>query len=333
MAEAVLLVMGVVLVLYAVLGGADFGVGMIEPWLGREARERVDRALLPVWEANHIWLILLVVLGFVAFPAPFALVTVDLHIPLLMVLLGIVARGSAFTFRHYDPDAGALDTWYSWAFRIGSVLTPLFLGVIAGASVEGNLPLAPGVDFYASFIAPWNTPFCWATGAFACTLFAFEGAALLAAEIGATPGRPLPYLRLARRLHAGSILLGGVLLALAWQSGSASLAALLRHPLIWACQACATLLIPLVAIAFRRAHPWLLRLATGAQLGCVMLGLWGTTYPVLLYHRGGAFRVSDAAPASSLRALLVAVGIGLVLIVPALVYLLRVYKSASARAA
>jgi cytochrome d ubiquinol oxidase subunit II len=194
--------------------------------------------------------------------------------------------------------------------------------------VEGRLPSEPGAGFYASFIAPWNTLFCWTTGAFACCLFAFEGAALLAAEIGAAPGRPLPYLRLARRLHACSIVLGGVLLAVAWQSGSASLAALLRQPLTWACQACATLLIPLVAMAFRRAHPWLLRLAAGAQLSCVVLGLWGATYPVLLYYRGGAFRVSDAAPASSLRALLVAVGIGLVLIVPALVYLLRVYKSA-----
>src|SRR5262245_33127878 len=130
MAEAVLLAMGVVTILYFVLGGADFGVGMIEPWLGAEGQKRVDAALLPVWEANHVWLVLLVVLGFVAFPAPFALVAVDLHLPLLLVLLGIVARGSAFTFRHYDPRAGALDTWYTWSFRLGSALTPLFLGVI-----------------------------------------------------------------------------------------------------------------------------------------------------------------------------------------------------------
>jgi cytochrome d ubiquinol oxidase subunit II len=326
MVETLLVVMGVVTVLYGVLGGADFGVGMIEPWLGSQAQERVDRALLPVWEANHIWLILLVVLGFVAFPAPFALLTIALHIPLLMVLLGIVARGSAFTFRHYDPESGALETWYSWSFRFGSLLTPLFLGVIAAASVEGNLPLTLQGDFYADFIAPWNTPFCWATGAFTCSLFAFEGAALLAAELGAKPDGSLPYLRLARRLHVGSIALGGVLLVMAWRSESASLHALLLQPANLACQLVATLLIPVVALAFRRGRPWLLRVASGAQIGCILVGLWGSTYPTLVFYRGGAYGIGDVAPASVLRALLVAVGIGLMLIVPALGYLLRVYK-------
>jgi cytochrome bd ubiquinol oxidase subunit II len=332
MAEAVLLAMGVVAVLYGVFGGADFGVGMIEPWLGAEGRARVDAALLPVWEANHVWLVLLVVLGFVAFPAPFALVSVGLHIPLLLMLLGIVARGSAFTFRHYDPRPGGLDTWYSLSFRVGSALTPLFLGVIAAATVEGNLPLGPEADFYASFIAPWNTAFCWGTGLFCCALFAFEGAALLAAELGAEPGQPLPYLRLARRLHALSIVLGAVLLLLAHRSQSAQLSGLLRHPLTWACLIAATLLIPLIAHAFARARPWLLRVASAAQLGCVLIGLWGATYPVLLYHRGGAMRLHDAAaPPATLRTLLFAVGVGLLLIAPALTYLWRVYKAPAAR--
>lgn len=332
MVEVVLLAMVVVVILYAVLGGADFGLGMIEPWLGAEGRERVDRALLPVWEANHVWLVLLVVLGFVAFPAAFSLIAIDLHIPLLLVLLGIVARGSAFTFRHYDPQAGALDRWYTWAFRLGSALTPLFLGVIAAASVEGRLPEQPMQDFYASFVAPWNTLFCWTTGLFCCALFAFQGAALLAAELGAPVGQPLPYLRLARRLHAASAALGAVVLGLAYASSSPGLEHVLRRPLSWLCLGAATLLIPVIAYAFARGHAWWLRLACGAQLGCVLIGLWGPNYPVLLYHRAGSVTVADAAaPEATLRTLLIALVIGLSLIVPSLAYLLRVYKARDAK--
>ncbi|HEX6241429.1 MAG TPA: cytochrome d ubiquinol oxidase subunit II [Polyangiales bacterium] len=331
MAELVLIAMVVVVILYAVLGGADFGLGMVEPWLGAEGRERVDRALLPVWEVNHVWLVLLVVLGFVAFPAAFSLVAIHLHIPLLLVLLGIVARGSAFTFRHYDPHAGALDRWYTWAFRLGSALTPLFLGVIAAAGVEGRLPEQPGQDFYASFIGPWNTPFCWITGAFCCALFAFQGAALLAAELGAPVGEPLPYLRLARRLHAASVALGALVLALAYVSDAAGLRHVLRHPWSWACLAAATLLIPVIAYAFAHGRAWWLRLSSGAQLACVLIGLWGPNYPALLFHRAGALTVAQAAaPPATLRTLLIALVIGLALIVPSLVYLLRVYKAPGA---
>jgi cytochrome d ubiquinol oxidase subunit II len=326
MAETLLLVMGVVAVLYAVLGGADFGAGMIEPLLGAHGQKRVDVALSPVWEANHVWFVLLVVLAFVGFPRPFALVAVDLHIPLLMVLLGIVARGSAFTFRHYDPRAGSLAPWYTWGFRLGSVLTPLFLGVIAGASVESRLPSAPRSDFFATYIAPWNTPFCWATGLFTCALFAFEGAALLAAEIDPEPHGALPFLKLARRLHIASVALGALVLALALRSPAPGLRALGRTPWSLGCLLLATLLIPAIAFAFKRGRPWLLRCASGAQLGCVVLGLWGTNYPALLFHDAGWFSTADAAPVSTLRTLLIAVAVGLVLIVPSMVYLLRVYK-------
>src|SRR4051812_37616275 len=103
MAELVLLVMLVSITLYAVLGGADFGAGMIELFLGRNGTKHVDAALLPVWEANHVWLVLLIVLAFVGFPQLYSVVSTFLHVPILLVLLGIVARGSAFTFRHYDP--------------------------------------------------------------------------------------------------------------------------------------------------------------------------------------------------------------------------------------
>jgi len=136
MAELVLLVLGVAATLYAVLAGADFGAGVLEVFLDDEASHRVDVALAPVWEANHVWLVLVVVLAFVGFPEVYATSTTYLHLPLLGVLLGIVLRGTAFTFRHYDPSPGAWSRAYTMVFRASSLVTPLFLGITAAAVVE-----------------------------------------------------------------------------------------------------------------------------------------------------------------------------------------------------
>jgi cytochrome d ubiquinol oxidase subunit II len=330
MAEALLFVMLVAATLYAVLGGADFGVGIVEPLLGPRYRRAVEAAILPVWEANHVWLVLVVVLAFVGFPGLFVTVATYLHIPLLGLLLGVVARGSAFTFRHYDPAAsGALHGWYSWIFRFGSPLAPLCLGMIVAACVQGGLETDASRGAYALFVAPWNTAFCWAAGAFACLLFAFEGAALLAAEHAS--GGPLPLLRLTRRLHAAAIAGGAVVFWCAYVEGVPWFRRLWREPLGWGSLLLASALIPVIAHAFQRGKPWLLRCAAGGQVACVLLGLFGAEYPVLLRLRGGGALdvAAAAAPPATLRALALAVGLGLLLIVPALAYLLRVYKLSS----
>jgi cytochrome bd ubiquinol oxidase subunit II len=336
MVEMILGVMLVSAVLYAVFAGADFGLGMIEPWLGKDAAQAVDRALSPIWEANHVWLILLVVLAFVAFPPVFYTLSLSLHLPLLIALLGIVARGTAFTFRHYDPDPAQLRAAYSLFFRAGSFLTPLALGVCLAAWVQGSLTADVSRGFYAAFIAPWNTPFCWLSGLFVCSLFAFQGAALLAAEQAeqraeGPSSAPLPHLTLARRLHALAITSGALALAAAYWAELRWLQAFLSRPLSLVALVAATLLAPLSALAFARGAPWLLRLSVGGQVGAVLLGLFGAQAPVLLSTRESVFTIANAsAPAATLRAMNVALVSGLVLIVPSLIYLWRVYKSPGA---
>src|SRR6266699_1306349 len=99
------------LIVYALMGGADFGGGIwnllaFGPRAKRQ-REAIAEAIGPIWEANHVWLILVVVLLFTGFPAAFARIGITLHIPLSLMLIGIVLRGSAFTFRsHYGPGHG-----------------------------------------------------------------------------------------------------------------------------------------------------------------------------------------------------------------------------------
>src|SRR5712671_2575179 len=94
------------LILYALMGGADYGGGMWDLLAsGPRAphqRHAIVEAMAPIWEANHVWLILVIVLLFTAFPSAYAAATTALHIPLTLMLLGIVARGSAFVFRQYS---------------------------------------------------------------------------------------------------------------------------------------------------------------------------------------------------------------------------------------
>jgi cytochrome d ubiquinol oxidase subunit II len=106
----------VALTIYALTGGADFGGGVWD-LLARGPRARAQRrliadALAPIWEANHVWLIAVIVILFTAFPPAFGAIATALHIPLTAMLVGIVLRGSAFTFRSYHrPDDHVAERW------------------------------------------------------------------------------------------------------------------------------------------------------------------------------------------------------------------------------
>src|SRR6202000_2965292 len=91
--------------------------------------------IAPIWEANHVWLIFIIVVMFTAFPKAFALVSIDFHIPLVFVLIGIVLRGSGFVFRAYGLAPGKLRDTYGRVFAWASIFTPFFLGLtLAGMS-------------------------------------------------------------------------------------------------------------------------------------------------------------------------------------------------------
>jgi cytochrome d ubiquinol oxidase subunit II len=326
MHEAVLGVMLVAATLYAVLGGADFGAGLVEAFVAPADRKRIDVAIAPVWEANHVWLVLLATLSFVAFPRLYALTTTYLHIPILLALLGMVARGSAFTFRHYDPSPLAYAGWYTFGFRFGSLLTPMFLGITLAATAYGGLRTDLDAGFYAVYVAPWNTPFGWATGSFVCALFAFEGAALLAAENARVHGA-LPFERTARAAHLLSIALGGLVLLAAYLERVPWLDDLLSSPAALVCMGLATVCLPATAYGFRQGRPWLVRGATFVQVCCILLGFFIAQMPSLLRIRSGDLTIeAAAAPDATFRSLLWAIVIGLCAILPSTVYLIRVYK-------
>ncbi|HEY8923403.1 MAG TPA: cytochrome d ubiquinol oxidase subunit II, partial [Polyangia bacterium] len=131
------------LVLYLALGGADFGGGVwdllaVGPRRAAQ-RQAIERAIGPIWEANHVWLILVVVILFTAFPRGFAAITTALHVPLTLFLLGVVLRGSAFTFRATDLNHDRGQVRWGLAFSLASVAAPWLLGATVGAIASGRI--------------------------------------------------------------------------------------------------------------------------------------------------------------------------------------------------
>jgi cytochrome bd ubiquinol oxidase subunit II len=147
---------------YALFGGADFGAGFWDLVAGGARRGERQRALIehsigPVWEANHVWLIFILVVMWTAFPGLFGAVSSTLWIPLTVAALGVIARGSAFAFRK-----NVTVLWQrrilGAAFAASSVLTPFFLGAAAGAVASGRVP--PGVGAGNAVLSWWNRSRC-----------------------------------------------------------------------------------------------------------------------------------------------------------------------------
>lgn len=197
------------LLFYVLFGGADFGAGIIEIFAGRRHYHTISKAIAPVWEANHIWLILVVVILFMGFPLIYADMSRYLHIPLLALLVGIVLRGCAFTFRHYDAIKDQSQDWYTFIFRLSSLFTPLFLGMVAGGMLVGRMPVAMhNGSFYSLFIAPWFNLFCLAVGIFTVCLFSFLAAVYLIGE-ARSEEETHTFVRAARNSNIALVLAGG----------------------------------------------------------------------------------------------------------------------------
>jgi len=184
-AEVVAAIMLVALVLYALFGGADYGAGVWD-LLAHGPRAKAQRELLahaigPVWEVNHIWLIIVIVLLFTGFPAAFSAIMTTLHVPLSLMLVGVVLRGSAFTFRSHDQSGSSEKRWNRW-FSVPSVVTPVLLGMIIGAIATGEPGRIAESGDAVPLFATWLRPFPLVVGLFTLNIFAFIAAVFLTLE-------------------------------------------------------------------------------------------------------------------------------------------------------
>lgn len=322
------------LLLYLLLGGADFGAGIIEMFTSARNKSRTRRiayrAIGPVWEANHMWLIIFIVVLFVGFPAIYTTMTTYLHIPLLLMLIGVILRGTAFIFRHYDAVRDQMQAVYNKIFVYSSFITPLLLGMIAGSVIEGRID--PGAEgFYAAYLAPWLNWFCLTVGLFTVALCGFLAAIYLIGE-ASTPYDEKRFVYKAGVFNILAVIAGGLVFVTARLEGLSFWLWLFLEPagryLIGAALASLVLLWFLLSRGKRKT---VLRVLACFQVTMILLAIGLHHFPDLMILRNGErlSLLSDTAPEATMQAMGWALIAGSVLILPFLGYLFYSFQRPS----
>ncbi len=320
LAEAVVAIVWLGVLAYGLFGGADYGAGIWDLLAGggsegARRRRRIERSIGPVWEANHVWLIFVLVFLWTGFPSVFASIATTLWIPLLLAGAGIVFRGAAFVFRKSSTTYGEA-RWYGSLFAASSVVTPFFLGTIAGGVASGRVPGEGVGDHWTS----WLNPTSLLGGVLAVGTTAWLAATLLATD-AARDGDPVMRRWFGIRsvvlgLGLGAVALGGIAVL---RSDAPMLADRLDGPglpfvILSAMGGVAAILL----VRARRAA--LARYPAMGAVASVLMG-WGVgQYPYLL--EGRVTIDQGAAPDATLWSLIVAFGLAAVLVVPALIWML-----------
>jgi len=330
MIEILIGFIGASLWLYILLGGIDYGAGILELLPAgplREPRKQViNQAMGPVWEANHMWLILIVVILFMGFPGIFTTLMISLHLPMLALLLGIVIRGAAFTFRHYDAiQAPVSQRVYTLLFGASSLWTALWLGIIAASLNRGTIDLETR-SAWEAYILPWCGLYPVAVGLFIICIFVFLAAVYL---IGETEDAALRrhFTRHAMLLNWCVVVSGGgvFLASLAERQSLAS--AFVRNPATLGVMVLASSLFAALWRFIRAGRIRLTRAVASGQVTLILLG-WVLLYaPNAVLTRQKPLSFYDtAAPPATLWQLVLALLIGSLFIFPSLIYLFRVFK-------
>ncbi|OFW67469.1 MAG: cytochrome D ubiquinol oxidase subunit II [Actinobacteria bacterium RBG_16_68_21] len=329
MAEAVLVAMWLGITLYAVFGSADFGAGVWDLLAGSAERGSPRRAVIehsigPVWEANHVWLIFVLVFLWTGFPRAFAPLASTMLIPLTAAALGIILRGSGFAFRKTMTTV-PLQRLFGATFAASSLLTPFFLGAIAGGVASGRIPAAGAGDLVGSW---WN-PTSMLGGVLAVTSCAFLAASFLAADsVRSGMDAEAEWFReraLVVGILAGLIAMSGIVVL---RSDAPTLFHGLTSrglPLIVASGVAGS--GSLVLLWNRRYHS--ARVAVVIAVVTVVWGWAAGQYPWLLVD---ALEISAGSGSlATQRAMLISLGVGAVLFVPPLIYLLMLNERGKLR--
>jgi cytochrome bd ubiquinol oxidase subunit II len=327
LAEALLLVLWIGLTAYVLFGGADFGAGVWDLLAGSAEAGRRPRALIehtigPVWEANHVWLIFVIVLLWTGVPAVFAAVASTLYIPLTLAALGIIARGATFAFRKVSTQLWQ-QRLFGATFAFSSLVTPFFLGTVAGAIASDRVP--PGIAA-GELVSSWLNPTSVMSGALAVVTAGYLAAAYLTrdAERGGEPDLAEAFRR--RALVAGvaaGALSGAGLLVL--QADSPDLFDQLTTGRALPCVLVSVAAgVASLLLLWRRAYV-AARPAAALAVASLLWG-WGLgQYPELL----PGLTVDEAAATDAvLSATLSALAVGALLLVPSLWWLYQTFQRA-----
>lgn len=330
MTYVVIAFLWVSILLYLLMGGADFGAGIIELFTTKKNRSRTHttmyRAIGPIWEANHMWLIIAIVILFVGFPVIYATMSVALHIPLTAMLIGIIARGTAFTFRHYDAVIDDMQVIYRRIFMYASCITPMFLGIIASSAVSGRID--PGAtDFMHGYIYSWLNLFSVSVGIFTAAICGFLAAVYL---IGETDNEEdtKRFIAKARTTNIIAAAAGLLVFIAAKIDGVPLTEWVFGNAIGIACISAAALSLILFWWLVNRGRKYIIRVLAGFQVTMILLTTTFHHYPnIVLLKNGNSLSLLEGGGSDkTMSALGLALLIGSVFILPALFYLVYAFQ-------
>jgi cytochrome d ubiquinol oxidase subunit II len=319
-ADAVAAVLWVGVTLYACFGGADFGAGL---WAllagggerGKRARALIDWAIGPVWEANHVWLIFVLVVMWTCFSEASSSIFSTLFIPLSLAALGIVLRGAGFAFHGVAARARGRRVAQA-LFGISSILTPFFMGTVVGAIASGRVPVGNAAG---DAVTSWLNPLSMLVGA----LFVATGAYLSAVFL-ISDARRLGDAALEAYFRVRALVAAGVAGALAFAG-----IFVLRDDARYVYDRLTSQGIPLVIVSAVCGIAALFLVARGARrgtrelaMGAVMAVVWGWGVAQFPYLLPTDLTISQgAAPDATLTTVLIVFGVAVVVVIPALALL------------
>jgi cytochrome d ubiquinol oxidase subunit II len=313
-----------------ILGGADFGAGIVELFTRKKNRPKTKvimyESIAPVWEANHMWLIIAIVVLFVGFPEIYTTLSTYLHIPLVLMLIGIIARGTAFTFRHYDAVKDEWQKLYTQIFYFSSLLTPFFLGLIAAATISHSVnPDAKG--FLDLYIFSWLNWFGVAVGLFTIAICAYVASVFALRETVDRLELNL-MIRKSKQTMIFVVITGALVFLTAYLSDIPLIMWVFSKPLGIMATAFATICLALIlrAMSTRKLLP--VRALAGFQVIMILVAATYQHYPnIILFGNGQHLSLLEhvAAP-KTISALGWALILGSIFILPFLFYLMASFS-------
>ncbi|HEY8781333.1 MAG TPA: cytochrome d ubiquinol oxidase subunit II [Mucilaginibacter sp.] len=314
------------IVLYFLLGGADFGAGIIELFTSENnrssTRKTMYQAIGPVWEANHMWLVIAVVILFVAFPVIYADMCTYLHIPLLIMLLGITARGTAFAFRSYDAIKGErTQNFYNHIFVYSSFITPLFLGIIAGSAISRQIDLH-ATTFLSAYIFSWLNYFSVAVGLFTVALSGYLAAVYLIGEADDEIDANR-FIKKAKLMNILAVIFGGTVFLAAELENIRLSHFIFGNPVSIIAVIAAFISLALLWALIYRGKKKIIRVFAAFQITMILLAVGYMHFPYFIMIKGGEnlSLLSLHAPLKTINDLGWGLFIGSFLILPSLFYL------------
>jgi cytochrome d ubiquinol oxidase subunit II len=319
LAEAPLLLMLIGLAAYAVLGGADFGAAFWQLAAhgeqDRAVRDHAYRAMGPVWEANHVWLIFVLVICWTAYPQAFASIFSTLTVPLFIAGVGIVLRGTAYAV-HAGTAREIERRTIDGVFSISSILTPFALGTVVGAIASDRVPVG---NARGDLLTSWVNPSSIAVGVLAVATAAYVAAVYLAGDAHRAGRNTLANAFRRRALAAGVVTGAIAFAALAVVSVDADRVGqrLLEWPALAAVAGSA--LAGLLTLEFvRRSRFEAARYGASAAVALVIVGWALAQRPQLL---ADLTVEQAAADRSTLTATIIGVALGALVLIPSLAML------------